>query len=80
MLRRLISIVVLLAIAGFIASFLQAQPGVTQIEWLGWRIEARTSLLIAIALISVTMLACFIQTVSTLVLIENVMFVSHFSL
>ena len=67
MLRRLISIVVLLAIAGFIASFLQAQPGVTQIEWLGWRIEARTSLLIAIALVGVWLIVCFDRLLGYLV-------------
>lgn len=48
MLRRLITIALLLALAGFAASFLQAQPGHTRIEWLGWRVEARTSLMVAL--------------------------------
>jgi len=49
MLKRLITIAFLLTITGFAASFLNKQPGMTTLEWLGWRIEARTSLLVVIA-------------------------------
>ena len=48
MLKRLITIAFLLTIAGFAASFLNKQPGMTTLEWLGWRVEARTSLLVVI--------------------------------
>lgn len=49
MLKRLITIAFLLTLVGFGASFLNNQPGMTRLEWLGWRLEARTSLLVAIA-------------------------------
>ena len=49
MLKRLITIAFLITIAGFAASFLNKQPGMTTLEWLGWRVEARTSLLVVIA-------------------------------
>ena len=50
MLKRLISLVLVIIITGGVASFLNAQEGTTVIEWMGWRIEARTSLLIALGL------------------------------
>ena len=50
MLKRLISLVIVIIITGAVASFLNAQKGSTVIEWMGWRIEARTSLLIALGL------------------------------
>lgn len=46
MLRRLIILAALILIAGFMTSFLMQQDGVTIIEWLGWQIEIRTSLLV----------------------------------
>ena len=49
MFKRLITLAFLLTVAGFAASFLNQQPGMTTLEWLGWRIEARTSLLVVIA-------------------------------
>lgn len=49
MLRRLFGLVFVIIVTGAIASFLNSQGGYTIIEWMGWRIEARTSLLIAIA-------------------------------
>ena len=49
MLRRLFGLVLVIVITGGIASFLNSQGGNTVIEWIDWRIEARTSLLIAIA-------------------------------
>ncbi len=53
MLKRVIIIVVLLTLAGFAASFLSNQPGVTVLEWLGWRIEARTSVLMVIVIATI---------------------------
>ena len=49
MLRRLISLVIIIILTGVVASFLNAQEGATVIEWMGWRLEARTSLLVAVA-------------------------------
>jgi HemY protein len=50
MLRRLITLALLVIIAGFITSFLVQQKGLAVLEWLGYRVEIRTSLLAAIAL------------------------------
>ena len=50
MIKRLISLVIIIIITGFVASFLNAQEGATVIEWMGWRIEARTSLIVALAI------------------------------
>jgi HemY protein len=50
MLRRLIGLVVVIIVTGVVAHFLSQQQGSTVIEWMGWRIEARTSL-IAVLLI-----------------------------
>lgn len=50
MIKRLISLVIVIIITGFVASFLNAQEGATVIEWMGWRIEARTSLIVALAI------------------------------
>lgn len=48
MIRRLIWIAVVLVVAGGVAHFLQAQEGSTRIDWLGWRIEGPTSLVVVI--------------------------------
>ena len=55
MLKRLILLSVLILLAGFGASFLAGQGGESRIDWLGYRIELRTSLLIT-ALISLALL------------------------
>ena len=51
MLRRLIMIALLVVVAGFATSFLIRQEGVTVVEWLGYRIEVRTSLLAVAGLV-----------------------------
>ena len=51
MLRRLIIIALLVVVAGFATSFLMRQDGVTVMEWLGYRIEVRTSLLAVAGLV-----------------------------
>ena len=55
MLRRLIVLSALILLAGFVASFLAGQGGESRIDWLGYRIEVRTSLLVA-ALVSLALL------------------------
>jgi len=47
MIRRIFSLILLVALVGAVTTFLVRQEGVTVIEWLGWRIEIRTSLMIA---------------------------------
>ena len=56
MLKRLITVSVLIMLAGLFASFLATQAGNSVIEWLGYKIEIRTSLLI-------TGLACLVLLV-----------------
>lgn len=55
MLRRVIVLALMLLLAGFAASFLARQQGMTAIEWLGYRIEIKTSLLVT-GMISVMIL------------------------
>ena len=50
MVRRILSLILLVAVVGTVTTFLVRQEGVTAIEWLGWRIEIRTSLVIAAVL------------------------------
>ena len=49
--RRIISLILWIVIIGALAHFLATHEGTTQIDWLGWRLTARTSLLIAAAFI-----------------------------
>ncbi len=49
--RRIISLILWIVIIGTLAHFLATHEGTTQIDWLGWRLTARTSLLIAAAFI-----------------------------
>ena len=49
--RRIISLILWILIIGALAHILATQAGTTQIDWLGWRLTAPTSLLIALALI-----------------------------
>ena len=60
MLKRLILLSVLILLAGFGASFLAGQGGESRIDWLGYRIEIRTSLLIA-ALVSLALLILLVD-------------------
>ena len=45
---RLFALVLLVLLGALLASWLGAQPGMLQLEWLGWQIEMRTSLAVAI--------------------------------
>jgi HemY protein len=67
MIRRLITIVLLLVIAGFITSFLQGLVGDTRIEWLGWRVQAPTSLMVVIAVVAVALMVFLAYLISCLV-------------
>ena len=49
--RRIVSFIIWIMIVAAVAHFLAIQEGSTQIDWLGWRIAAPTSLLIAVMLI-----------------------------
>ena len=51
MFARLLGLVVLVLLGGALASWLGAQPGMMQLEWLGWQVEMRTSLAVAILVI-----------------------------
>ncbi|HCD49290.1 MAG TPA: hypothetical protein DEQ75_02825, partial [Alphaproteobacteria bacterium] len=48
MLKRLVTIAVLILLAGYAASFLASQDGKTVIQWLGYRVEVQTSLLVTV--------------------------------
>ena len=49
---RLFALVLLVLFGALLASWLGMQPGMLQLEWLGWQIEMRTSLAVAILTIS----------------------------
>lgn len=51
MLIRLIVLFLFILLSAAIASWLAAQPGSVQIDWLGWRLEMRTSLAVALVVI-----------------------------
>ena len=51
MFARLLGLVVLVLAGAALASWLGAQPGMLQLEWLGWQLEMRTSLAVAILVI-----------------------------
>ena len=48
MFGRLLGLVILVLLGAALASWLGAQPGMLQLEWLGWQLEMRTSLAAAI--------------------------------
>lgn len=48
MFLRLFALVLLVLLGALLASWLGAQPGMLALEWLGWQIEMRTSLAVAI--------------------------------
>ena len=52
---RLFALVLLVLLGALLASWLGAQPGMLQFEWLGWQMEMRTSL--AVAILGVSALA-----------------------
>ena len=55
MFSRLLALLLLVLLGALLASWLGAQPGMLQFEWLGWQIEMRTSL--AVAILGVSALA-----------------------
>jgi len=59
MIRRIFTFILLVALVGTVTSFLARQDGTTVIEWLGWRIEARTSLLVASMLVLIWVMVAF---------------------
>ncbi|MEK9960251.1 MAG: heme biosynthesis HemY N-terminal domain-containing protein [Rhodobiaceae bacterium] len=51
MFARLLRLVGFVLVGAALASWLGAQPGMLQLEWLGWQLEMRTSLAVAILVI-----------------------------
>ena len=51
MYRRLVFLVLLVLVAGSVASWLAIQPGMLQLEWLGYNLQMRTSLGVALLVI-----------------------------
>ena len=51
MLIRLVVLFLFILATAAIASWLAAQPGSVKIDWLGWRLEMRTSLAVALVVI-----------------------------
>ena len=51
MYRRLGFLVLLVLVAGAVASWLAIQPGMLQLEWLGYNLQMRTSLGVALLVI-----------------------------
>ena len=48
---RLVFLVLLVLVAGAVASWLAIQPGMLQLEWLGYNLQMRTSLGVALLVI-----------------------------
>ena len=51
MFARLLGLVILVLLAALLASWLGAQPGMLAFEWLGWQVEMRTSLAVALLVV-----------------------------
>ena len=51
MFARLVGLVILVLLAALLASWLGAQPGMLAFEWLGWQVEMRTSLAVALLVV-----------------------------
>jgi HemY protein len=51
MFARLVGLVILVLLAALLATWLGAQPGMLAFEWLGWQIEMRTSLAVALLVV-----------------------------
>ena len=54
MFARLVGLVILVLLAAALASWLGAQPGMLAFEWLGWQVEMRTSLAVALLVVPVS--------------------------
>ncbi len=59
MFTKLITLFIVLGVAAAAASWLSAQPGAVQVEWLGWRMELPTSLAIAFVIAFALVLVFF---------------------
>ena len=51
MFARLVGLVIVVLLAALLASWLGAQPGMLAFEWLGWQVEMRTSLAVALLVV-----------------------------
>lgn len=60
MFARLVGLVILVLLAAALASWLGAQPGMLAFEWLGWQVEMRTSLAVAL-LVVLALLLLFVD-------------------
>ena len=60
MFARLIGLLFLVLLAAALASWLGAQPGMLSLEWLGWQVEMRTSLAVAL-LVVLALLLLFVD-------------------
>ncbi|MEC8765752.1 MAG: heme biosynthesis HemY N-terminal domain-containing protein [Pseudomonadota bacterium] len=60
MFARLFGLVILVLLAALLASWLGAQPGMLAFEWLGWQVEMRTSLAVAL-LVVLALLLLFVD-------------------
>jgi HemY protein len=60
MFARLIGLLILVLLAAALASWLGAQPGMLSLEWLGWQVEMRTSLAVAM-LVVLALLLLFVD-------------------
>ena len=60
MFARLIGLLILVLLAAALASWLGAQPGMLSLEWLGWQVEMRTSLAVAL-LVVLALLLLFVD-------------------
>ncbi len=59
MFGRLVGLVILVLLAAALASWLGAQPGMLVFEWLGWQVEMRTSLAVALLAVLALLLLFF---------------------
>ena len=59
MFRKLLTLFIALGFAAAAASWLAAQPGAVQVEWLGWRMEMPTSLALAFVIAFALVLVFF---------------------
>ena len=59
MIRKLLTLFIVLGVVAAAAGWLATQPGAVQIEWLGWRMELQTSLAVAIVITFALVLVFF---------------------
>ena len=59
MFRKLLVLFMVLGVVAVAANWLSNQPGMMQIEWLGWRMEMPTSLAVTVVLVFSLLLVFF---------------------